>query len=145
MTQSGKSRLRDLCARLHEDDTDPRLDHKHTQHRAFRPHRKDQQLCKQVRHALEHAIATLSIGHHDQVLSVVSVEPDPGTSRMVITLAPQGSSPRARDAAMRALPALAPTLRAELARTLSRKRLPPLHCVLLPAPPIDSDQEDSHA
>ncbi len=111
--------LRDLCAQTHDEDgVDPRYARDQEERAASR---KDLQLCKQAQRALASAL----LGCADPVLSeceVLSVEPNPtaGRLRVVVASACAAGDVLARLAAAKGM------LRAELARVITRKKVPEL-------------------
>lgn len=120
--------LRSLCGRIDEGDgVDPRLEARSLMARAESSggskRRKVRQLCRQVWEAIE-----LSPGG-DEVLSgltVVSVEPAPDASRLMVTVAPRPGEPFDPDAMVKALERAAPRLRSEVAAAITRRRAPSL-------------------
>jgi ribosome-binding factor A len=84
---------------------------------------KDRQLSRQVFDALSYALAELD----DPViaeLALVSVEPAPDASRMLVTLAPTTAVDL--DDAMVRIREVLPALREEVAAEVNRRRLPEL-------------------
>jgi ribosome-binding factor A len=85
---------------------------------------KDLQLCRQVFDALTYALAELDdpvIGE----LVLAAVDPAPSASRVQVTLTTLDDQLDGADALAR-LSALAPTLRAEIAAEVTRRRVPEL-------------------
>lgn len=120
--------LRSLCGRVDEGDgVDPRLEARSLRGQAEssggKQGRKVRQLCRQVWEAIE-----LSPGG-DEVLSgltVVSVEPAPDASRLLVTVAPRPGEPFDPDAMVAALERASPRLRSEVASAITRRRAPSL-------------------
>ena len=84
---------------------------------------KARQVCRQVFDALSYAIAELD----DPLLaelSLVSVDPAPDASRLQVSFVVR--APIDVGAALARLAALAPSLRAEVAAEISRRRVPEL-------------------
>lgn len=136
MTMNERRDLRDLCAQTHDDDgIDPRRLKKEVP--TTKPSRKDMQLCKQVWRCLESTLACAS----DVVLEgvvIVCVEPDPHAGRLRVSVVPrehgvEGSLILERLRAARGL------LRASLAGTVQRKRLPELIFALGARPEVDHE------
>ena len=120
--------LRDLCAHVHEDDgLDPRLDKKTSRRRTEGPSRKDHQLCKQTLRVLSHALRSRASHPLLMNLEVAAVTPAPDATRLEVLV--QALTPiddaGAREV-LRVLRSLRGTLRAELAASVSRKRVPEL-------------------
>lgn len=124
---------RDLCAQTHEDDgIDPR-----EWSRAGRgpdgTSRKDLQLCKQVRLAVEAALTTWN----DPLLRelvVINAEPAPDSRRIRIVMAATVSLYLAREREIRERLRLAHAyLRGAAAAAVSRKRSPQILLELVPA------------
>jgi ribosome-binding factor A len=118
--------LRSLCAEVDLDDgVDPRVSSRKGTSRKKAP-RKARQLCGQVAETLSHTLA--SQGHDDvlQSLHVVTVEPAPDASRLLVTVtAPRGDRvdpARVLDHLQRA----SGRLRCEVAAAITRKRAPTL-------------------
>lgn len=83
------------------------------------------QLCKQVERAAALALASECEGDALAGAAVVSVEPAPdaGRLRIVVCLA-SGTTPEEMAGARAALAAFTPAVRAEVARSIHRKRVP---------------------
>jgi len=134
---------RRLCAELHEDDGQPMHERErgHSTHRGSRRRRrfrKRAQLCAQVERA---TIETMAAELEDLELLdlvVLSVEPNPDTDHLRVIVYPGGleGSAEARHLGemQRRLDALAPMLRAQIARSIHRKRMPWLSFLVIPRP-----------
>ncbi|MBI1191026.1 MAG: hypothetical protein GC200_10140 [Tepidisphaera sp.] len=96
-------------------------------------HRKDGQIIAQVHRALEHVLRERA----GTPLTVLGIDPMPDARRLLITLCPTSPGPVPEG------DALVPALRWELARILSRKRLPELRVVVLPAAPVWKESTDA--
>ena len=124
--QSMRERLLEMCGQLHEDDcVDPK--------EYFKPSRsldaankKAKQLCRQAMETLELVLSDCD-DELMQSLIVVGVDPAPDSSRLLITIGVD-IAPDAFDQGfiLSVLTEQTPRLRAELARSISRKRVPNL-------------------
>ena len=123
-----RAQISDLCGSVREDDgLDPRFDqHSSPKQQASR---KALQLCRQVQHALDDALA----GCHDPVLQqlqVTGVEPAPHSGRMQVLVQvsdPEVSVPIVMDRLAQA----ASMLRCAVAEAIHRRRAPELaFCVV---------------
>ncbi|WP_143140560.1 ribosome-binding factor A [Nannocystis exedens] len=105
--------------------------------------RKLDQLSRQV----EERLALVLVGEiddpHVSSLTLLGVEPEPGSGNLVVVLAlPAGAGGGEAQLVMRRLDALRPYLRAEIAGAIHRKRTPNLVFRLVPAPlGRDRDEE----
>ena len=99
---------------------------------------KAQQLCKQVERAAALTLASECESDALAGASVVSVEPAPdaGRLRIVVCLA-SGASPESMAEARAALAACTLAVRAEVARSIHRKRVPELVLELRLAEEVD--------
>jgi len=98
---------------------------------------KTQQLCRQVQRALNLALAGPTAGEGLTGLFVEEVAPAPDCGHLLVFVA----LPEARSGseALAALRRAAPSLRAEVASSITRKRAPELFFV--PACPLGGDDE----
>lgn len=136
--------LRDLCAQVFEDDLiDARTLKKPDRPSQSVVSRKDRQLCKQVRRAVEAALASL---HSDPVVSAAEITevfpaPDASRLRIVFQLTEPGITPEQASARFAAL---RPWLRAHAAAGITRKRVPELVLDVLPlgaVPELDTTSD----
>lgn len=131
--------LRDLCAQVLEDDLiDPR-----SLKKAGRPNqsvvsRKDRQLCKQVRRALETALASLHSDASVSAVEIADVAPAPDASRLRMTLRLIDARASTEQVTAR-FAALRPWLRAQAAAGITRKRAPELVIDVLPIGAVPED------
>lgn len=138
--------MRDLCAHAHEDDgLDPREWSKpthDTQHAAKVRRRKDLQLCKQARMAIDRALAG-SINPLLRELHVHRVEPAPDARRLNIHIAAPGwILDEYEDEVLMHLRDARGYLRCEVAAAMSRKAVPQLVLHLIPTQEVnDAPQE----
>jgi ribosome-binding factor A len=97
----------------------------------WRPDRKALQLAKQVYEALSWVFA--SVVHDDQLVActVDAVEPLPGGNRLLVKIGVPPDLP-ASDVTVR-LAAVAPALRAEVAQSITRRKVPELVYLAIPA------------
>jgi ribosome-binding factor A len=108
--------------------------------RGRRTERKDQQLCAQVREALDVAFASAE----DPILEalvVVEVAPHPDAGHLLVTLE-QSWGDAAPETVRDAVEAIRPDLRHEIANSIHRKRIPTLAFQLVPAGTWRSQLED---
>lgn len=124
--------LRALCAEPHEDDgIDPRTRGRHGEARPV--DRKAWQLCKQVRQAVQFALAGECGDARLRDLYVTAVEPVPDERRLCVLLQPGSDAARvAPEELLRRLHELSGFLRSRVAADISRKRTPLLEFQLLP-------------
>ncbi len=91
-----------------------------------RDERKSMQLCKQVQHAIEDALA----GFDDEVLRslmVIRVDPAPNSGRLMVTLCPMAHLDEVNlDAVMALVEGVKGDLRMEVGFQIHRKRIPEL-------------------
>ena len=131
MNTSRKQRerlLKQHCGAINDDDA---IDPRHYFYNKRKPNRKFRkafQLCRQVADTL-HLVLTDNDSDLESV-SVVDVVPAPDARRMLvlINIDPAGDSMSASDVefTMAVLQAHVPRLRAEIARTINRKKTPNL-------------------
>ena len=112
-----------------EDGTDPKDFHAKPWNAPKQAGRKSKQLCAQVRHALEGALAAAG-DPVIQAVSVVGVEPAPhsGRLRVLVGAPPDVDASSASEAFARA----AGFLRSEVAAAISRRYAPELLFELVP-------------
>lgn len=135
-----KTSAHGVCARTYEDDIDPRrIKDANTGSRGA-VDRKTLQFCAQVRRTLESVVESARAGARSVDIQVIAVSPAPSAARIAVILAPRHAVIGAIDAAA-CVQSLAPMFRNELARVLARKRLPQLVVTMLPAPPIEAENE----
>src|SRR5688500_16148321 len=125
--QRKRKQLLASCEELRDDDgVDPRTFFRPTRDRG-QQHRKNGQLCRQVAETLSLVLA----GEFDDArlhnLQVISVEPAPDASQLLVTVAFDGTLDHAAVAAIQArLARVAGRLRFEVAAAITRKRAPRL-------------------
>lgn len=127
--KSRRRRLREiasLCDEIGpEDGVDPRRLRRGSKPSSKR-NRKTWQLCKQASVAIELALAALRDEELIE-LRLVRVEPAPDASRLLVVVCPAPSSSTTTEAeALEALQRARGPLRAEVAKTIHRKRAPTL-------------------
>lgn len=117
--------LKSLCGEVGPGDgNDPRLERPDRESKG--PSRKARQLCSQAAEALSYALAATSDDDLVAGLTVTSVVPGPDTSRLIVTLAlPAGERPDPGDLLAR-LDRASTRLRAEVARSITRRKAPTL-------------------
>ena len=123
----------DYCDEIHEDDAiDPRQYFKKTR-KAGPQGRKSMQLCRQVAVTLDMVLSGECGDERLQSLHVVSVEPAPDTSRMLVTVE-SDLPPEEFDhaAILTALAAETSHLRIEVAASINRKKTPSLVFNVIP-------------
>ena len=136
-----------LCGELDDDDgREPRFDRRDGSRR--KNHKKDRQLCSQVRRSLELTLAG-SPDNRLRGIEVLAVEPAPDASHLlVLVVAGAGDPPVSEAEATAALRAAAGVLRREVTTAIHRRRSPELTYRFVPggsgegAPPLDPDDED---
>jgi ribosome-binding factor A len=112
-------------------------DGQHKRSRGRRMEHKTRQLCHQVQRALNLALAAKCAGEALETVFVSDVLPAPGCGHLLVQVViPNG---RATSDVLRELRARTPGLRAEVARSISRKRAPELSFV--PGTEQDEDYE----
>ncbi len=124
MTSKEPSR-RDLLAACSEIGPEDGID-PHTTFRLSRPrikNRKALQLCAQIAETLSIVLAGECGDDRLRELCVVSVEPAPDSSRLLLTLAVAPDGPSSSDA-LAALERAGGKLRSEIAAAIHRKRVP---------------------
>ncbi len=136
--------LRELCARPQEEDgIDPREWSKPTkdESRAEKARRrKDLQLCKQARMAIDAALACAT-DERLRALRVCCVEPAPDARRLRVQLgAPAWVLDTHQKHTHEQLQLARGYLRGEIAAAISRKKTPQLMLVLIPLPLEDIDE-----
>ncbi len=132
--QSIRERLLEMCGQLHDDDcVDPKEYFKPTRN-VDAANKKAKQLCRQATETLELVLSDCE-DELMQSLVVAGVDPAPDSSRLLVTIAVD-LPPRDfdQDLILSVLQTQTPRLRAELARSITRKRVPNLSfCVQLKA------------
>jgi hypothetical protein len=115
----------DLCSELGPDDG---IDPRETLRRAARQQggRKTQQLCGQVAEALNYALSGACNDDLLRDLGVVAVQPAPDEARLLVSLAPLLPGPCDPGEVMVHLQQALGKLRAEVAATIHRKKVPEL-------------------
>ena len=129
MSAGKHRRRRDASADVNGIDPSEFFD---PQHHA-RSERKVQQLCKEVERTLAYALPT----YGDAVvrdLIIVSVEPAPDASRLLVTLAPSTPLTEEVAAVRERVQRLRGLLRAEIGAAVQRKRTPELTFQIVPPP-----------
>ena len=96
-----------------------------SKHLGDRRGHKDLQLCRQVHGALSYALASLDDPMIDDLV-LASVVPAPSSARVEVTLVPSRDVTFDYAEALARLTAIAPSLRAEVAGEICRKRAPEL-------------------
>jgi ribosome-binding factor A len=97
--------------------------------------RKLDQLSRQVEERLALVLGGEIDDPHVSALTLLGVEPEPGSGNLVVVLAlPVGAGGGEAQLVMRRLDALRPYLRSEIAGAIHRKRTPNLVFRLVPAP-----------
>ncbi|MDC0717881.1 ribosome-binding factor A [Nannocystis bainbridge] len=103
--------------------------------------RKLDQLSRQVEERLSLVLAGEIDDPHVAALTLLGVEPEPGSGNLVVVLAlPVGAGGDEAQVVMRRLDALRAYLRAEIAGAIHRKRTPNLVFRLVPSP-LARDEE----
>ena len=125
-----RERMLDYCGEVHaEDGADPRRLFASSPNER-REGRKAKQLCRQVETALSYVLAGDGTDEVLQSLHVVSVAPAPNSSRLLVTVAVDGSgAARAaldRHTILDLLQRHAGRLRCEIAAAITRRRAPTL-------------------
>lgn len=119
-----RDELRQWCAEAGpEDGADPRDFHKRESEKPN--NRKALQLCEQVRRALYWAMGTECDAPTLQCVEVVSVEPAPTSARLLVTFAVTDEGASVEDVSEQ-LGQSAGLLRAEVARSINRRKTPEL-------------------
>lgn len=133
--------LRALCASINDDDgQNPRFDKRTNEHGTANRARKDLQLCKQARRAIENA---LSISSDSRLHSITLIALTRGeTANFTVQVHP--NPPLTGSQALTLLRAARPYLRAALASAIHRQRIPELTFELAPSPQSDSQSRTSH-
>jgi ribosome-binding factor A len=112
-------------------------DGQHKRSRGRRMEHKTRQLCHQVQRALNLALAAKYAGEALETVFVSDVFPAPGCGHLLVhVVIPDG---RSTSDVLRELRARTPGLRAEVARSISRKRAPELSFV-----PGTAENEQEH-
>ncbi|WP_267687264.1 ribosome-binding factor A [Nannocystis sp. SCPEA4] len=97
--------------------------------------RKLDQLSRQVEERLALVLTGEVDDPHVSALTLLGVEPEPGSGNLVVVLAlPIGAGGEEAELALRRLDALRPYLRSEIAGAIHRKRTPNLVFRVVPAP-----------
>ena len=136
--QRRKVRPRDLCARLHDDDTvDPRKSRDDGDDQDNNDNRKTRQLCKQAFRAISAAMTGECHNNSLQALEVIRVDPAPNAGRLQVTVAVESPGP-GEPVIRAALERVTGFLRGEVARAITRKRAPELTFRVIP------HQEEGH-
>jgi ribosome-binding factor A len=127
-----RQQIEQLCSEAWaEDGMDPRTAKPQA---TSRMGRKALQLCSQVKHALEGALAAECGDPLLQELSVIDVQPAPNSVRLLVLLGLPAES--AADQVMTHLIRAAGKLRCEVASAITRKKVPELaFCVVAPQSP----------
>ena len=122
-----RQQLLDYCGELHDDDAvDPREYFKKSP-KSGSQGRKSKQLCRQVAETLDMVLSGECRDERLQSLHVISVEPAPDTSRMLVTVESDLPTEEFDYAAiLAALAAQTGHLRAEVATSINRKKTPSL-------------------
>ena len=98
---------------------------------AWRPDRKALQLARQVREALSWVLGSATGDDRLAACSIEAVEPLPGGNRLLVTVGVPPDLP-AGEVSER-LAAAAPALRAEVAQSITRRKVPELVYLAIPA------------
>lgn len=128
-----RRQLLDYCGELHEDDAvDPR-DYFKEKRSLGQQGRKSKQLCRQVAETLDLVLSGECRDERLQSLHVLSVEPAPDASRLLVTV--ESDLPADEfdhGAILDALASQTGRLRTEIAQSIHRKKVPSLVFNLLP-------------
>jgi ribosome-binding factor A len=128
LRKSTEEEVRALCAAVHSDDgVNPRDEKRSVAHRNQATDHKQMQFCKQVANALHLALPASLI---TEGASLFGVEPAPnaGRLRVVVEIARNGDRYKVEQQLNRS----ASFLRTELARSISRRRVPVLVFLVKP-------------
>ena len=141
-----RRRLQEYCGQIHKDDcVDPREYFK-PDRQVDKANKKARQLCRQAAHTLEFVLADCD-DESMESLFIVSVKPAPDSSRLLVTIGADVPADQLDQNLVRLrLQDQTPRLRAELARSISRKRVPNLIFDVLAKSQLDgsaSSQEGS--
>ncbi|WP_434420336.1 ribosome-binding factor A [Nannocystis pusilla] len=105
--------------------------------------RKLDQLSRQVEERLALVLAGEIDDPHVSSLTLIGVEPEPGSGNLIVVLAlPVGAGGGEAELVMRRLDALRSYLRSEIAGAIHRKRTPNLVFRLVPAPTGGAPDEE---
>jgi ribosome-binding factor A len=108
--------------------------------------RKLEQLSRQIEERLALVLAGEVADPHVAALTLLGVEPEPGSANMVVVLAlPAGAGPEEALVVTRRLELLRSFLRAEVAGAIHRKRTPNLVFRVVPAPRGGGGDDDAGA
>ena len=124
------------CGEIQEDDgVDPRQFFKHDSSRNKRD-RKTQQLCQQVERTLSLVLSGEFSDELLQSLIVQSVIPNPNAGQLLVTVSVAGDceATPATAIVLERLEQVAGRLRLEVARSITRKRVPKLTFCVVPSP-----------
>jgi ribosome-binding factor A len=124
-----RQQIEQLCTEAWSDDgVDPRFPERPA---APKVRRKALQLCSQVKHALDVALAAECADPLLQALSVIDVQPAPNSARLLVLIGtPTGAS---SDEVTVHLSRAGGKLRCEVAAAINRKKVPELvFCVVAP-------------
>ena len=97
---------------------------------SWRPDRKALQLCRQVREALSWVLWTATGDDRLAACSIEAVEPLPGGNRLLVKVGVPPDVP-ASEVSQR-LATVAPILRAEVAQSITRRKVPELVYLAIP-------------
>ena len=129
--------LRALCAWVNEDDgLNPKFEKKDVARNGAI--KKDWQLCKQVLLALSSALQSEATDARLRDIEIVSVDPDPDSSRMRVGIRPHEGARIELHDALTSLRNARGFLRSCVGEAISRKRVPEL--VFAPAPPREIEE-----
>jgi len=124
MHSRSRAQERPACADVFEDDAPPTRRDSHRREFADAPmDRKTLQLCAQVRRALYLALPADDVPG-GETLRIESVQPAPDARRLQVVLSIPASHEALAPAVHACLPRWSAVLRAEVARSIHRKRTP---------------------
>lgn len=133
--------LRALCASINDDDgQNPRFDKRANEHGTANRARKDLQLCKQARRAIENALSSSSDSRLHSITLTALTRGE--TANFTVQVHP--NPPLTGSQALSLLRAARPYLRAALASAIHRQRVPELTFELAPSPQSDSQPRNSN-
>jgi ribosome-binding factor A len=126
ISNNQRKQLLEYCGQNHEDDCVDPKEYFKPDRQTDKANKKAKQLCRQAAHTLDFVLADCD-DESMEALFVVSVNPAPDSSRLLVTIGADVSADQLDLNLIRSrLQDQTPRLRAELARSISRKRVPNL-------------------
>ena len=145
ISNNQRKRLREHCGQIQDDDCVDPKEYCKPDRRTDKANKKARQLCRQAAQTLDFVLADCD-DESMETLLVVSVQPAPDSSRLLVTIGADVPADQVDLNHIRLrIQVQKPRLRAELARSISRKRVPDLIFNVLAKSQFDGSDSSQEA